>query len=131
MESILNQLHSFLFQGDPSKILPKLSKHFPQFDPDQSKEILKYIKANIKSKKNLPTVKLQALKLLKSLMDSKNMNIINYCGKKFYNRFKIFGEYRREIADERRGTYLFNADTRSEQNASEEFLILLLKCIKK
>ena len=130
MESILDQLHSILFLGDPSGLLLQLPSTFNQFNADQSHDLLKYLKATIKSKKNPPTVKLQALKILQCSMSSNNLKIITYCGKKFYNRFKIFGEYKKEINDERRGTLLFNAEKYVEKIASEEFLILLLKCIK-
>jgi hypothetical protein len=84
----------------------------------------------MKNKKVAPTVKLQALKLLKSLMESKNPHILEYCSKKFYNRFKIFAEFKKDSKDDHRGKSLFQAETLYEQLASEEFLSLLHFCIK-
>jgi hypothetical protein len=130
MESISENFHSILYLNDRYNLLPSLSSKFPSYNEDYSKEVLKYLKEVIKSKKTSPTVKLQALKLLNSLMSSKNVFIIEYCGKKFFNRFKIFAEHRKESKDERRGTLLFQAEGRSNQVASEEFLILLLKSVK-
>lgn len=130
MDSISDQIQSILYLGDPSKALPNLRASFAQFNLDQSKDLLKFLKATIKSRKNPPTVKLQALKILRNSMKSKNPHIVSYCGQKFYDRFKIFCEFRKESNDERRGKTLFNAETKLEQTASEEFLVLLLTCVK-
>lgn len=130
MEPFSEQLHSILYYGDPSKHLSHLSTKFSHYTQDQAKEILKFLKATIKAKKNPPIVKLQALKVIECLMSSKNIFILDYCGKKFYNRFKIYAEYKKESSNDRRGTLLFNSEAKLQQIASEDFLILLLKCIK-
>lgn len=130
MDPISEQFHSILFLEDRFNLLPKLKQNFFQYSEDHSKDLIKYLKAVIKSKKNPPTVKLQALKVIESLMSSKNPYIIDFCGKKFYNRFKIFAEFRKESTDLHRGAQLFQAEARFQQIASEDFFILLLQCIK-
>lgn len=130
MDSISEQFHSILYLNDRYNLLPSLSAKFADYSEEYSKSLLTFLKEVIKSKKNPATVKLQALKLIDSLMSSKNIHITNYCGKKFFNRFKIFAEYRKESKDDRRGTLLFQAEARAQQLASEEFLLLLLKSIK-
>ena len=130
MDSISEQFHSILYLNDRYNLLPSLSPKFPEYNEEYCKSLLTFLKEIIKSKKSSATVKLQALKLIDSLMSSKNPHITNHCGKKFFNRFKIFAEYRKESKDERRGTLLFQAEARTQQLASEDFLLLLLKSIK-
>lgn len=130
MESIPNQLNSILYNGDINNYMPSLSEQFFSYTESQCKVLVKHLKDIIKQKKSPPMVKLQALRILKACMDSKNPYFIAYSAKKLYNRFRIFGEYKKEIPDKRRGATLFNASLKQDQKASEEFLILLLRCIK-
>ena len=130
MEPISSQLHSILYYSDPSNYLSKLLNEFVHYTEEQAKEVIQFLKATIKSKKNPPTVKLQALKVIQCSMASKNPCIIRASAKKLYNRFRIFAEYKKENPNENRGTLLFNAESKVQQQASEDFLVLLLKCIK-
>lgn len=131
MDQIPNQFHSFLFGMRNIDLPSNLTAQFAAYGKDHSHKVLKYLKAVLKEKKNLPTVKVQALKVIDALVESRNGFVLEYWGKKFYNRFRIFAEFRREVKDERRGTFLFKASTKAQQEASEEFLILLLRCVRK
>ena len=130
MNQLSERLHSILFLNDHSQALASLKTGFVQYSKDYCKSLLIYLKKVLKAKKNPATVKLQTLKLVKCLMSSQNPHIVSNCGKKFYNRFKVFALYKKEFKDIRRGTLLFQSETRSQQLASEEFLILLLLCIR-
>ena len=126
-----SQFQSFLFGTKNNDLPSSLTAQFAAYGKENAHKVVKYLKAVLKEKKNLPTVKLQALKVIDGLVASRNGFLLEYCGKKLYNRFRIFAEFRKEVRDERRGSLLFKASTRSQQEASEEFLIMLLGCIRK
>lgn len=130
MDQIPERFYSILFLDDKYSLLSSLKSGFSLYSKDYSKSLLIYLKKVLKSKKNPATVKLQTLKLIQALMHSKNPHIISYCGEKFYNRFRIFAEFNKNSKGIRRGSLLFESQTKIQQQAAEEFLILLLQCIQ-
>lgn len=97
------------------------------------KEVISTIKKIIKSRKELPLVRLRALKLHHQCMLTNNVHYLNFAVKKILPRLTILALHRRSLGVMGRGEDIFGAiSLRSEENkqASAEFLVCLLACIR-
>ena len=102
--------------------------------PESScKVVISTIKQIIKTRKELPQVRLRALKLHHFCMMTSNVHYLNFSVKKILSRLEILAQHRRSLLSMGRGEDIFGAiSLKSEENkqASAEFLVCLLSYIR-
>lgn len=102
--------------------------------PESScKIIISTIKQIIKTRKQLPQIRLRALKLHHFCMMTNNVHYLNFAVKKILSRLEILAQHRRNLLSMGRGEDMFGAiSLRSEENkqASADFLVCLLSYIR-
>ncbi|CAG9321599.1 unnamed protein product [Blepharisma stoltei] len=115
---------------DAPALISQIAQEFSNAGYSPCRSLIQNLKKLIKSHQYSPTIKLQALKIIKACADTGNSYFLTYLAKKLASRFRSLCSYQSDSSDPQRGKTLFQSDSKSEQNASAGFLNLLLQCIE-
>lgn len=128
-EDELNDLiRKALTTSDNQKIILRIAKEFSAAGYSPCRSLIRNLKRLIKSRQYTPSVKLQALKILKACANTGNSCFLSCLAKKLASKFRAFADHFKNSHD--KGLSLFQAESIQEQNASSEFLILLLQSLE-
>ena len=124
---------AIISEDDFQRITPLLADLTKGAKQSMCKEIISLIKKIIKSKSYPPLEKLRALKLLNACMLVGNSHFLLFAQKKVMSRFSILASHKKELTAEQRGETIFGKESSTSlenRNASTEFVLCLLECIR-